>query len=203
MQKRLGTNKGLTHKQIGIAAAAFGVLLVGGIVYAATSGVLSINGAVSRGANVDLDFVSVSCSVQSTAGIAPGTGVSTSGMGAGDYNCGISTGDRAGTNGINDVLNWAAYLASPGSTVTINFSIANVGAVDAALAAINITDQTGFGSNPGEITLSGTGTSIAAQTIGVGNTIGPFSITVTWPSADSTATDSAVFAATLNYSQAP
>ena len=203
MLKKPLKKKGLSKKQLTAVTAGVATLLTGGIVYAATTGLLNIDGAVSRGANVDLDFVNATCSVQSTAGITPGQGVAANGMGAGDYNCGISVGDRAGTNGINDLLNWAAFLSSPGATVTINFSIANVGAVDALLSAINITDQTGFGSSAGQITLSGTGTTIAQQTIAVGQTVGPYSITVTWPSGDASATAGATFAANLNYSQAP
>jgi hypothetical protein len=195
--------KGLTQKQIGIAIAAFAVLFLGGIVFAATSGVMNINGAVSRGANVDLDFAVASCSLQTTSGVPAGGGISLTGIGSGDYNCGISIGDHAGTNGANDVLNWGVFLRSPGDTVTITFSISNVGAVDALLNAINISTQTGFGTAPGQINLSGSGTTIPSQTIPVGQTAGPYQITVTWPAGDATATDGATFAATLDYAQAP
>jgi hypothetical protein len=203
MLKKSNNKKSLTHKQIGIVIAAFAVLLLGGVVYAATTGVMNINGAVSRGANVDLDFTVASCSLQTTSGVPAGGGVSLTGIGAGDYNCGISIGDHAGSNGANDVLNWGVFLRSPGDTVTVSFSISNVGAVDAALEAINISTQTGFGSAAGQIQLSGSGTTIPAQTIPVGQTAGPYQITVTWPAGDATATDGANFAATLNYSQAP
>jgi hypothetical protein len=212
MRKKINMKKGVSHKTIGIAAIAFAVLFVGGVVFAATSGVLQINGSVDRGANVDLDFVSVSCSVQSTEGIPAGGGVSSTGIGPGNYNCGISTANRPGTNGANDILNWAAFLASPGSTVTFTFSIQNVGAVDAVLNAVNIdtTATTGFGlldgtgtTTPGQISITGSGLTIPQQTITVGSITGPYTYTVTWPAGDATATSSADFSASLNYSQAP
>ena len=203
MAKQIQAKKGLSKKQIGIAIASFAVLLLGGVVYAATTGVLNINGAVSRGANVDLDFTDVSCSLQTTSGVPAGGGVTITGIGAGDYNCGVSIGNHAGTNGMNDVLDWGVFLRSPGDTVTVNFSITNVGSVDADLAAINITNQTGFGVATGDIALTGTGLTIPAQTIPIGQTVGPFTLTVTWPAGDSASTGGATFSASLNYSQTP
>jgi hypothetical protein len=205
MSKKL--SRGLNRKQVGVVVAAFAFMLVGGVVYAATSGVMQINGTVARGVNVDLDFVNVACAsanleqaVDTPAGIR---GVTLTGAAGGNYTCGTLLGNGAGTNGANDVFNWGAFLRSPGDSVTVNFSIENVGSVRADLVAISITDQTGLGSLTGQIRLEGTGTTIEQQFINPGVTIGPFAITVTWPNDEPTATGEGTFAATLQYTAAP
>jgi len=180
MSKKLN-NKGLSRKQVGITIAAFSALLVGGVVYAATSGVMQINGHVARGANVDLDFVDVSCvTTPVTTDIPAGAGVVlATGFLGGDYTCGIGVADRPGfTNGANDMLNWGAFLRSPGETVSVEFSIQNVGSVDAYLHAIILdAGHTGFGASP-DILLSGNGTTIPNTPVPVGETVGPFQINV-------------------------
>jgi hypothetical protein len=192
---------------VGVVAAAFAFTLVGGVVYAATTGVLNINGTVVRGANVDLDFVNASCSVVETTDVPAGDGfaVVAGAIEDGDNNCAVVVRNNTGTNGANDRLEFGVYLRTPGDTVTINFDVENVGSVNASLAAINTTGTTGFGGVTG-ITLGGSITTdfAAARTINVGGSES-HTITVTWPTTGAAAasSDSATFVAELQYTAAP
>ncbi|MCL2869820.1 hypothetical protein FWF48_03365 [Candidatus Saccharibacteria bacterium] len=196
-------NKGLDKKTLGYLIAGFGVLLLGGIVWAATSGLLSISGSVSRGTSVDLDFTNVSC-ISPTTGYGT-TGVTTTGSNGGDYGCGVTLGNRSGANGANDTLSFGMFLGEPGKTETVQFYIKNVGAVDADLSAVNVTNDAGFGDSASgghDITLGGSYVDMTAQCIPTGTSIGPFTISATWPDGLTGASGDAQFAADLNYAAA-
>jgi len=199
---RTTKKKGLTHKQIGYVIAGFGVFLLGGLVWAATVGQLQIGGTVSRGDSVDLDFINASC-ISPRSGFGT-DGVTTAGAAGGAYSCGYTIANIGGrANGANDRLNFGIFLDEPGASDTVQFYIKNVGAVGADMDAINITDKTGFtgSATDNSITLGGSYTGIVAQCIPVGSTIGPFTISATWPSSATSATGGATFSAEMDYEQ--
>ena len=198
------SQKGINKKNITFIIVVFAMFLVVGIVFAATTGVLTLNGSVSRGESVDLDFISVACSpAATTTGVPTGDGVTVSGVAGGDYNCGVALSNGLNpANGANDVLTWGIFLREPGDSQSITFSIKNVGSTSVDLSAISVDTSTGFGSSAGDISLSGTGTTISAACLDAGDIIGPFTINVSWPILDTAATAGATFTATMNYAQA-
>jgi hypothetical protein len=195
--------KGLSQRQVGYIISGFGVLLLGGVVWAATVGQLQVSGSVNRGASADLDIISVSC-INPTSGYGA-AGVTYTGAIGGDLSCGATTGHVAGrVNGNNDRLDFGIYLGEPGASDTVQFYIKNVGAVDVDLSGINVTSTTGFtgSSVDNSIVLGGTYSDIIAQCIAPGAIIGPFSISATWPAGATSATGGAVFSAFIDYAQA-
>jgi hypothetical protein len=202
MSKRL--NKGLNRKQVGVVVAAFAFTLVGGVVYAATMGVMNINGNVTRGVNVDLDFTAVSCSTVTDVDVPVGGGFAVDGSDivAGNDNCAVVVLDNAGTNGANDRIRFGVFLRSPSDTVTINFTITNVGSVPAELASISTAGTTGFGGATG-IALIHALDALEGTIIPVAGSSDPQTITVTWPANAPAETGEAEFVAVLNYVAAP
>lgn len=197
--------KGLSKQQVGYIIAGFGIFLLGGVVYAATTGILSISGTVTRGDAVDLDFINASCATQVTTGVETGDGYTVAGAAGGDYNCGVTIADvtPATANGAKDKLNFGVYLREPGDTNTITFYIKNVGSVPALLDSIAVS-TTGFVGDATDngISLSGTYSNLATgQTLAVGGMAGPYTIVIDWPIAATDATGGASFTATLDYEQ--
>jgi hypothetical protein len=194
--------KGLSHQQVGGVIAAFGVFLLGGIVWAATVGQLQISGSVNRGDFVDIDIVSASC-VNPTSGLGE-KGVTALGAIGGDLSCGVSVGNITGrSNGANDRLEFGMFLSEPGATDTVQFYIQNVGSVSANLHDINVTSTTGFAGSSvdNSIVLGGTHSDLVAQCIAPGGVVGPFTISATWPASVPTAVGGAIFCASIDYSQ--
>lgn len=200
----MNKQKGMSKKTVTYIIAAFLLILVGGVVFAATTGILTINGSVSRGDSVDLDFTAAVCNpVGVTTNVEPGAGVTLAGAPGGDYNCGVALSNGLNAaNGVNDVLTWGIFLREPGDSQAINFSIKNVGSVPVDLAALSVDTSTGFGAAAGEIELTGTALNIAAQCLDPDEVVGPFTINVHWPTADTSATGGGTFTATMNYAQA-
>ncbi|MCL2173725.1 hypothetical protein FWH58_00255 [Candidatus Saccharibacteria bacterium] len=198
-------NLGLDKKTLNYIIAGFAVLVLGGVVWAASTGVLQITGSVSRGTSVDLDFITASCVTPKTG---YGTdGVTSTGAAGGDLGCGLVIGNRpAVANGANDTLTFGMFLGDAGDAETVQFYIKNVGAVDTTLSAINVTDTTGFGASPtgNDITLGGTYASGLASPLCLepGDQVGPFTISATWPSGLTGASGDASFAADLDYAEA-
>lgn len=197
--------KGLNKQQVGFIIAGFGIFLLGGIVYAATTGILTISGTVTRGDAVDLDFINATCATQVTTGVEAGDGYTTTGATSGNYNCGVAISDvsPATANGTNDKLDFGIYLREPGDTNTITFYIKNVGSVPALLDGVAIS-TTGFTGDATDnaINLSGTYTGLStSQTLAVGATAGPYTIVVDWPTTATDATGGASFSATIDYEQ--
>lgn len=200
----MNNQKGISQKTVAYIVAAFALFLMVGIVYAATTGVLTLSGSVSRGDSVDLDFTKASCDpVAVSTGVNAGEGVTVAGLAGGDFNCGValSTGSNI-SNGVNDVLTWGIYLREPGDNQAITFSIINVGSSPVDLSAIDLSTSTGFGTGLGEIELTGTGTTIGQACLNPGDEIGPFTINVYWPIEDTAATGGATFTAIMDYTQA-
>jgi len=191
-------SKGIQKKQLGYLTACFGVLAVSGVVWAATSGVLSVNGSE----HVDLDFVSAACRPAAvTTGVPAGEGFAAGAPAmAGNLNCAVQL--TAGANGANDVLNLGIYPREPGDVWSVTFYIKNVGAADATLGPISVNTQAGFGVSTGDIALAGNAFSIASTCVGVGETVGPYRIMAGWPAGDKAFTAGVTFEVTLNYTQA-
>lgn len=194
----------INKKTIYYISFTFILLFISAVVFAATTGILTLRGSVSRGNNANLDFVKAHCDpTEVTTGVPVGKGFTLGGLTGGNYNCGISLEQGANlVNGFNDVLTWGIYLREAGDTQSIKFSIKNVGNAPVDLVGINITEQTGFGTNTGEIELTGTGLSIPSQCLDIGEEIGPFTLNVYWPVGDLIETNGAIFKAFLDYSQA-
>lgn len=196
--------KGINKKTVTYIIITFIMFLIIGVVFAATTGILTLNGSVSRGDAVDLDFINVVCDPAAvTTGVTAGEGVTVGGAAGGDFNCGVSLSNGTNiVNGTNDVLTWGIFLREPGDSQAITFSIKNVGSASVDLSALNVSTSTGFGSSTGDIELSGNGINISAQCLDPGDEIGPFTINVYWPAVDTSSTSGATFTATMNYTQA-
>ena len=200
MQNKENINK----KIITFIIITFLIFLIVGIYFALTTGILNLNSSINKEESVNLDFINVACNPPATTnGVPIGNGFTVSGASGGNYNCGVALSNSVNpANKTNDVLTWGIFLREPGDSQSITFSIKNVGNSSIDLSAISISTTTGFGASTKDIKLSGTGTTISTTCLNSNDTIGPFTINVTWPITDNSTTASAIFTATMNYAQA-
>ncbi|MCL2002314.1 hypothetical protein FWG76_02825 [Candidatus Saccharibacteria bacterium] len=167
---------GLTQKQVGGIVAGAGVFLLGGIVWAATSGVLTFGGTINRSGEVDLDIINQSCAV---------------GVDAADCSVSVSA-DK-------NNLTFEVELEKPGATQDITFCVENVGTLGATLANMSVPSITGgTGVN---ITMP---TNLNGVTLLPGETTCTTmsTISVEWDAAETSDTTTVEFTATINYAQA-
>ena len=143
----------------------FAVLLIAGVAYAASNGVLIFNGVVNLGPAVDVEAIIV----------PQGGGTFTGSNG--------ESGDMV-VNSDGSIATITVDLKNPGDAVTLQFQVRNTGATDIEITDVTTSDILDSSSNveTNAITISGDyATDLEGETIDAGDISGIYDITVEWP----------------------
>ena len=153
--------------------AAFALLLVTGIVYAATTGNLNFTGTAGFNTNVRLNIID-----EAVTSPVPGEGVS--------------------VNAAKDTLTFTVHLSNPGETRYVKFRVENTGNADVVMGSLSYTlPEATSGITVSWPSLNG----VTVATGGIMPATGEYIIGVTWNPDYPNVTQDVTLTAGISYAQ--
>ena len=159
------------RKRLYAIVGIFAILLLTGIVYAATTGTLYFGGTANFNKNVQLHIVDEAITGQ-------------------------ELGEVVQVNPAKDTLTFSLIFDTPGETRNVKFKIENVGNTDAVLGTLSVTDEPA-----GDSGITVDWPELNGEVILIGGTTSEFTIPVQWSSSYPEAKTEVTMSAQISYSE--